>query len=43
MPIKVRQIPFSRLKIDRSFVRENGRSPEALAILRASLEQQSAD
>ncbi|WP_287308450.1 hypothetical protein [Mesorhizobium sp.] len=43
MPIKVRQILFSRVKIDRFFVRENGRSPEALAILRALLEQQSGD
>lgn len=31
----VRQFPFHRLKIDRSFVREIGESPESLAIVRA--------
>ena len=31
----LRQFPFSRLKIDRSFVREIGDSPESLAIVRA--------
>lgn len=31
----LRQFPFSRLKIDRSFVREIDRSPESLAIIRA--------
>jgi EAL domain-containing protein (putative c-di-GMP-specific phosphodiesterase class I) len=31
----LRQFPFSRLKIDRSFVREIGKSAESLAIIRA--------
>lgn len=31
----LRRFPFSRLKIDRSFVREIDRSPESLAIIRA--------
>ncbi|TGT91925.1 EAL domain-containing protein [Mesorhizobium sp. M8A.F.Ca.ET.161.01.1.1] len=31
----LRQFPFNRLKIDRSFVREIGRCPESLAIVRA--------
>ncbi|MDX8469773.1 GGDEF domain-containing phosphodiesterase [Mesorhizobium sp. VK25A] len=31
----LRQVPFNRLKIDRSFVREIGRCPESLAIVRA--------